>query len=173
MSVASAAGKHASDSGKSSQEGFARLVVVVLFFLRLVISTDIRSACNTCRLKRKKVCRVLSIKCPVADPGSSAMVSIRVLFVLTTNLSVFIPRNPADEGLPLAIYATQKPASQFLRSSSDYIYQNYPRNTAKILSSKLPRLCSQRPSFVHRMFGMHTRHAGPGIVRPPKLSNSS
>ena len=31
MSVASAAGKHASDSGKSSQEGFARLVVAVLF----------------------------------------------------------------------------------------------------------------------------------------------
>jgi len=31
MSVASAAGKHASDAGKSSQEGFARLVVVVLF----------------------------------------------------------------------------------------------------------------------------------------------
>lgn len=137
------------------------------------ISTDIRSACNTCRLKRKKVRRVLSIKCPVADPGSSAMVSIRVLFVLTTNLSVFIPRNPADEGLPLAIYATQKPASQFLRSCSGYIYQNYPRNTAKILSSKLPRLCSQRPSFVRRMFGMHTRHAGPEIVRPPKLSNSS
>jgi len=139
----------------------------------LAVSTDIRSACNTCRLKRKKVRRALFIKCPAADPGSSAMVSIHVLSVLTTNLSVFIPRNPADEGLRLAICVTQKRVSQFLRSSSDYIYQNYPRNMAKILSLKLPKLCSQRPSSVRRMFGMHTRHAGLGIVRPPKLSNSS
>ena len=150
---------------------FSRLAVVLYIWLTF------RLACNTCRLKRKKVCNFLIFRCPVCWlRGPSAMVLTRVPSALITNLSVFIPRSPAEEVLRLVICATQKLVLPFSRSLSDSTCQNYPRKMAKISSIpflKLPRLCSQRPGSVPRMFGMHTRLAGPRTVGPRKWSSSS